>query len=56
MKHKNIQWGKNMVISKIMLKDFKTYEDIVEISFSGRFNVIIGENNIGSITFMGKML
>ena len=33
-----------MVISKIMLKDFKSYKDTVEIKFGGRFNVIIGEN------------
>lgn len=39
-----------MVISKIMLKDFKTYKDTVEIKFGGRFNVIIGENNIGKST------
>lgn len=31
-----------MVISKIMLKDFKSYKDTVEIKFGGRFNVIIG--------------
>lgn len=45
-----------MVISKIMLKDFKTYEDTVEISFSGRFNVIIGENNIGKSTIFEALL
>lgn len=39
-----------MVISKIMLKDFKSYKDTVEIKFGGRFNVIIGENNIGKST------
>lgn len=32
-----------MVISKIMLKDFKSYKDTVEIKFGGRFNVIIGK-------------
>ena len=36
-----------MIISKITLKDFKTYKDTVEIKFSGKFNVIVGENNIG---------
>lgn len=37
-------------ISKITLKDFKTYKDTVEIKFSGKFNVIVGENNIGKST------
>ena len=35
-----------MIISKITLKDFKTYKDTVEIKFSGKFNVIVGENNM----------
>lgn len=39
-----------MIISKIVLKDFKTYENTVEINFNGKFNVIIGENNIGKST------
>lgn len=45
-----------MVISKIMLKDFKTYKDTVEIKFGGRFNVIIGENNIGKSTIFEALL
>lgn len=45
-----------MVISKIMLKDFKSYKDTVEIKFGGRFNVIIGENNIGKSTIFEALL
>ena len=40
-----------MIISKITLKDFKTYKDTVEIKFSGKFNVIVG-----GIAVMGEML
>ena len=45
-----------MVISKIMLKDFKSYKDTVEIKFGGRFNVIIWENNIGKSTIFEALL
>ena len=45
-----------MIISKITLKDFKTYKDTVEIKFSGKFNVIIGENNIGKSTIFEALL
>lgn len=45
-----------MIISKITLKDFKTYKDTVEIKFSGKFNVIVGENNIGKSTIFEALL
>lgn len=45
-----------MVISKILLKDFKTYKDTVEIKFGGHFNVIVGENNIGKSTIFEALL
>ena len=38
------------------LKDFKSYKDTVEIKFGGRFNVIIGENNIGKSTIFEALL
>ena len=38
-----------MYIKKMILKDFKTYEN-AEITFNNSFNVLIGENNIGKTT------
>lgn len=38
-----------MYIRKMILKNFKSYEN-VEITFNNKFNVLIGENNIGKTT------
>ena len=45
-----------MYISKITLKDFKSYADTVTIEVNKRFNVIIGENNIGKSTIFEALL
>lgn len=54
---KKIQLGEVIVyISKITLKDFKSYADTVTIEVNKRFNVIIGENNIGKSTIFEALL
>ena len=45
-----------MYISKITLKDFKSYADTVTIEVNKQFNVIIGENNIGKSTIFEALL